>query len=132
MIPKLETISTRPVQLTAPEFTNRRRLDVTYEDIERMMAQQSVGMPAGYESSPRYAMVALMHLAVPNTDVHVRNVRLAECAICTECGGFIDLFHESHTSEGLADRRYFHIACWNANQAMYDAYREGLNDSDMR
>lgn len=122
MIPKLATISTRPVELTAPEFTNRRRLDVTYEDIERMMEQQKHGMPERYESTPRFALIALKHLALSESGqdrVTIRKVRVLECAVCVECGGFIHIFGDSHLSEGIAERRYFHLDCYDARQAEY-------------
>ena len=123
MIPKLETIDIRPVQLTAPEFTNRRRLDVSYEDIEQMMAGHTAGL--------RSAMISLKWLALSESGqdrVTIRTVRIVECSICAECGGFVDLFGESYLSEGVAERRYFHIECWNARQSEYTR----LEDEDAR
>ena len=113
MIPKLETISIRPVQLTAPEFT-RKAFVLDYETL-------TAGMEANRQPALRYALFlrdAVMRQR--NEDkVQIRNVRIVECAICSECGGFVDLFHDSHLSEGTAERRYFHISCWDARQAEY-------------
>src|SRR6185369_17822291 len=113
MIPKLETINIRPVQLTAPEFT-RKAFVLDYETLV-------AGMEANRQPALRYALFlrdAVMRQR--NEDkVQIRNVRIVECAICTECGGFVDLFNESHLSEGVERRRYFHIECWNARQSEY-------------
>jgi len=113
MIPKLETISTRPVQLTAPEFT-RKAFVLNYEKL-------TAGMEANGQPALRYAL--FLRDAVfrqRNEDkVQIRNVRIVECAICAECGGFVDIFGESHVSDGLAERRYFHVACYNARKAEY-------------